>query len=130
MTRGVSSSRFINPRGARTELRYDAAGQARRVNDALGPRNVFAHDALGNVQSKLDALDRRTQYRYDAKGRLTGATALGVDHACAYDAEDNLTLHRRERRDHAAGVFRSRRNRAAHPARWPRVEYLYDTEGT
>jgi len=88
---------LTNPRGARTELGFDTAGQLAAIKDALGHLSRFAYDPLGNLISKLDPLGFKTLYRYDAKSRLTDIRLpSGSTVRCGYDAEDNLVLYRDE----------------------------------
>lgn len=121
---------FLNPREARTTLRFDDAGNLTRLTDALGHATQFSYDPFGNVTSKTDPLDRVSRYEYDRKGRLTKATLpSGASIACGYDAQDNLTRYVDENGAETRLEYFGQGEiaRRIQPDGY-QVDYLYDTE--
>lgn len=123
-------SAFLNPREARTALRFDDAGNLTVLTDALGHSTQFSYDPFGNVTSKRDPLDRVTQYEYDRKGRLTKATLpSGASISCGYDRQDNLTRYVDENGAETGLEYFGQGEiaRRIQPDGY-QVDYLYDTE--
>lgn len=117
----------VNPRGERTRLGHNAAGQviSREVLDAQGwvlGRTEFTRDANGRVTAQTEVpragegLPRTTTFTHDALGRITAITnPMGETTRFEYDGNGQMTAivdpldHRTEIDYDARGLMVERR---------------------
>ena len=89
-----------DPRGKRTQIRYDAAGNPTSITDPVGNQTTMTYDEAGNVRTVVSPLGNveggrpeahTTTYAHDAAGALTSVTdALRHVTRWSYDAAGNL----------------------------------------
>ncbi|MEV4757046.1 RHS repeat-associated core domain-containing protein [Micromonospora sp. NPDC049559] len=86
--------RSLDPRGAATDTRYDAADQIRSVTDPLGRTTEFEYDPNGNQTKVVDAREGATIFGYNNMDQLESITdPLGAVERFEYDPNGNQKKH-------------------------------------
>ncbi len=95
------STHIIDPRGNRTVLNHNGAGQLTAllapepVNGASRPTTTFQYDGDGNLISTTNATGGVTTFAYDARGNTTSTTdATGRGTVYDYDSANRLVAER------------------------------------
>jgi YD repeat-containing protein len=95
------STHVIDPRGNRTVLNHNSAGQLTAilapepVNGASRPTTSFQYDGDGNLAATTNATGGVTSFAYDARGNATSTTdATGRGTIYDYDSANRLIAER------------------------------------